>query len=283
MRAAARGSGSQALLALPLFLWMMTFLLVPLLLVALYSVFRRGSYGDVVFELNLGNYARLLDPLYLSIYAASLKMASSVTAVCLALGLPFALVMARAPVAARTPLMVGLMVPFLSNFVVRAYAIKILLSNEGPVAALLAAVGLFATPPSLTDSPLAVWFGMLTNYLPFMVLPIYVALERFDFTLIEAAYDLGATDRAALTRVLLPQIRAGILSGCLLVFVPALGEFMIPDMLGGARTMLLGNLITEQFLKARDWPFGAALVMLLVALMAVGFVWQQRWESHRER
>ncbi len=269
-------------LALPLLIWMVTFLLVPLAIVAVYSLLRRGSYGDIIWELNLGNYRRLLDPLYLGIYGVSLEMAGAVTLACLSLGLPLALVMARAPRAWRTPLMVLLMVPFLSNFVVRAYAIKILLSSDGPVSAVIQILGLSATPVSLTDSPLAVWFGMLTNYLPFMVLPIYVALERFDFTLVEAAYDLGATDRAAFVRVLLPLVRAGILSGCLLVFVPALGEFVIPDMLGGARTMLLGNLITDQFLKARDWPFGAALVLLLVALMGLGFLWQHRWERVRE-
>lgn len=265
-------------LALPLFAWMITFLLVPVVLVAVYSVFRRGAYGNVIYELSAANYARLLDPLYLGIYGKSLEMAASVTAVCFVVGLPLALVMVRAPRSFRLPLMVLLMIPFLSNFVVRAYAIKVLLSSDGPLSALLVLAGLASAPVSLTDTPLAVWFGMLTNYLPFMVLPIYVAVERFDVTLIEAAYDLGATDRVALTRVLLPSIRAGVLSGALLVFVPALGEFMIPDMLGGARTMLLGNLITEQFLKARDWPFGAALVMLLVALMALGFAWQQRWE-----
>lgn len=276
MSAAARRSGVW--LALPLLAWMLVFLAVPLSLVAIYSVLRRGSYGGVVWEASFANYARLLDPLYLGIYLNSLQMAGAVTIACLSIGLPLALLMVRAPMRWRTPLMVLLMVPFLSNFVVRAYAIKILLSSDGPLSAIVQALGWHAGPVSFTDSPLAVWFGMLTNYLPFMVLPIYVALERFDFTLVEAAYDLGATDRTALTRVLLPLVRAGVLSGCLLTFVPALGEFMIPDLLGGARTMLLGNLITEQFLKARDWPFGAALVMILVLMMGLGFLWQQRWE-----
>src|SRR5690606_15042136 len=126
-------------------------------------------------------------------------------------------------------LFVGLMIPFLSNFVVRAYALKVLLGHEGPITALAMALGTSVVPPSFTDSGLAIWIGMLTNYLPYMVLPIYVALERTDFTLVDAARDLGANDRQVLLRVLWPQTRAGVIAGVMLVFVPTLGEFMIPD------------------------------------------------------
>ena len=179
-------------------------------------------------------------------------MAASVTLSCLLLGYPLAFVIARAEARTRTVLLALLMVPFLGSFIVRAYAVKIVLQ-----------------PFALTDSALAVWTGMVTNYLPFMTLPIFASIERFDVALLEAAQDLGAGDWRAVTRVLLPLTRDGVVAGCLLVFVPTLGEFMIPDVLGGARTMLLGNLITEQFLKVRDWPFGAALVMALVAVIGV--------------
>ncbi len=265
------GRSRGAWLAVPLSLWLLVFLAAPLAVVFAYSFFRRGAYGQVEVSFQLGNYARVFDPLYLGIFWKSAQMAVSVTAAVFVLGLPLALALARAPARWRTPLMTLLMTPFLSNFVVRAYAIKVLLGIEGPVAALAGGV-------SYSDSAGAVWLGMLTNYLPFMVLPLYVALERFDFTLVEAAKDLGASDRLALWRVILPGIRVGIVSGALLVFVPALGEFLIPDLLGGARTMLLGNLVTEQFLKARDWPFGAALVMLLVVTMTFCFMGQKRLE-----
>lgn len=268
MSSRARG----AWLAVPLFSWLLVFLAAPLAVVFAYSFFRRGPYGQVEVDFQLGNYARVFDPLYLGIFWKSAQMAVSVTAATFALGLPLAMALARAPARWRTPLMTLLMTPFLSNFVVRAYAIKVLLGIEGPIAALAGGVG-------YSDSAGAVWLGMLTNYLPFMVLPLYVALARFDFTLVEAAKDLGASDRLALWRVILPGIRVGIVSGALLVFVPALGEFLIPDLLGGARTMLLGNLVTEQFLKARDWPFGAALVMLLVVTMTICFIGQKRLEQ----
>lgn len=238
--------------------------------VAIYSVLSRGPYGSIVWTFTARNYVRLLDPLYLGIYARSLAFAGLTTIVCLGLGYPTAWCMATAPARRRALLLVLLMIPFLTNFVVRVYAIRILLGAEGPLNGIGLALGLIRAPIGMTDSPVAVAIGMITNYLPFCVLPLFVVFDRFDFTLLEAARDLGASGRRIFFQIVLPLTKAGIASGTLLVFVPALGEFMIPDLLGGARTMLLGNLITEQFLKARDWPFGAALAMLLVfALVAV--------------
>jgi spermidine/putrescine transport system permease protein len=158
---------------------------------------------------------------------------------------------------------------------VRVYAIRLILGGDGPINAVLVASGLVTNPVIMTDSLFAVAVGMLTNYLPFMTLPIYVVLEKMDFSLLEAAADLGARRLVVLTRVILPISMPGIMSGTLLVFVPVLGEYMIPDLLGGAKTMLLGNLITEQFLKVRDWPFGAALAMLLILVMLVSFAVQR--------
>jgi spermidine/putrescine transport system permease protein len=163
-------------------------------------------------------------------------------------------------------------IPFWTNFVVRAYAIKILFGEFGPVNQLGLAIGLIHEPIAFSNSIFSVWLGMVTNYLPFMVLPLYVALEKFDFTLFEAAKDLGASSWSILWRVLVPMTRAGIVTGLIFVFTPALGEFVIPDLLGGSRTMLIGSLVTEQFLKTRDWPFGAALSPILIVLVMASLV-----------
>lgn len=281
MRPFSRLARQRLLLALPLYGWMLSFLVAPLLIVAVYSLLRRGPYGGVVFELSLANFARLMDPIYGQIYAKSLSLAATTAVVCLILGFPMAYAVARAPQRWARLLLAALMLPFLSNFVVRAYAIKVLLSGDGPINAVIGA--LRGAPLILTDTPLAVWFGMVTNYLPFMVLPLYGSLRRFDFTLVEAALDLGASTWSTFWRVLLPGTQAGVISGCILVFVPTLGEFMIPDLLGGARSMMLGNLIAEQFFKARDWPFGAALVMTLVSFLVFAFGLHRGFKQLSER
>ena len=180
-----------------------------------------------------------------------------------------AYVIATAPDKLRNALLTLVVIPFWTNFVVRAYAIKVLLAEWGPINHLGLALGIINAPIDLGNRELAVWFGMVTNYLPFMVLPLYVSMEKLDFSLLEAARDLGATPIRTLWNVLVPLTRPGIVTGVIFVFTPALGEFVIPDLLGGARTMLIGNLITEQFLKTRDWPFGAALSFLLICVVMV--------------
>lgn len=180
-----------------------------------------------------------------------------------------AYVMATASIRIRSMLLVLVVIPFWTNFVVRAYATKVLFGEYGPINHLALSLGLVHEPIPFANTDFAVGLGMVTNYLPFMVLPLYVALEKFDFSLIEAAIDLGASSWQILLKILLPLTQHGIVTGLVFVFAPALGEFVIPDLLGGARTMLIGNLITEQFLKTRDWPFGAALSLLLIAIVMV--------------
>ena len=271
------------ILALPLILWLAAFLLVPLGLVASYSFLKRGPYGGVIMEFSLDSYRRALDPLYLAVYARSLVLAGMATLTCLAIGYPSAFVIATAPRPWRRPLVSLLMIPFLANFIVRTYAIRAMLAVDGPLNHGLMALGLVTEPLILTDGPLAVWIGMVTNYLPFMILPLFVVMDRLDFRLIEAARDLGASQLGMLWSVLLPLTKPGIVAGSVLVFIPALGEFMIPDILGGGRTLLLGNLITDQFLKSRNWPFGATLtVILMVAMLLAALVeWRlQERPSH---
>lgn len=267
------------ILGLPLFGWLLWFLALPLGFIAFYSFLQRGPYGQIVYQFTTDNYLRLFDAIYGGIFAKSLQLAVATTIVCLVLGFPMAYTLATARPRYRPVLFALLMVPFLTNFIVRVYAIRILLGVEGPINAVLVALGVVAEPVVMTDTAFSVWIGMITNYLPFMVLPIYVVLEKLDFSLVEAANDLGAHGATVLRRVLLPLARPGLIAGSILTFVPTLGEFMIPDLLGGAKTMLLGNLITDQFLKARDWPFGAALTMVLVLVMAGSFIVQKRGGS----
>jgi len=268
-------SKRSGILALPLMLWLVWFLVMPIGFVLIYSLLQRGSYGEIIWTLTLDNYRRALDPLYFQIFVKSLLLTCLTTILCLALGLPLAYTIATAAKRWRPLLISLLMLPFLTNFIVRVYAIRLILGGEGLINAVLVASGLVSNPVIMTDSLFAVAVGMLANYLPFMTLPIYVVQEKMDFSLLEAAADLGARRLAVLTRVILPISMPGIMSGTLLVFVPVLGEYMIPDLLGGAKTMLLGNLITEQFLKVRDWPFGAALAMLLILVMLASFALQR--------
>ena len=270
MRASKPGRSSLKELAglLPLISWFGVFLLVPLGFILIYSLGRRGTYGGVFFDqIDIRNYLRALDPIYIGILGQSLKLAVLTTLSCLMLGFPIAWLLAISKKPWRNWLVLAVVVPFWTNFIVRVYAIKLLLSEQGPLQALASVLGLALMPEALGTGFFAVMLGMITNYLPFLVLPLWVSIEKFDFTQLEAAKDLGATRVQAFFRVLLPQIRGGLVSGMIFVFTPALGEFVIPDLLGGARTMLLGNLITEQFLKARDWPFGAAISILLIALV----------------
>jgi spermidine/putrescine transport system permease protein len=269
-------------LVIPAIGWFLWFLLIPLSFVLVYSLVSKGTYGGIVFRLTSDNYLRATDFIYLRIFWNSLKLATLTALSCLLIGYPMAYVMATVSPKIRSILLVSVVIPFWTNFVVRAYAIKVLFGQFGPVNHALMALGLFAEPVELVNNEFAVWLGMVTNYLPFMVLPLYVALEKFDFSLLEAAKDLGASPWNSLWRVLIPLTRPGIVTGVIFVFTPALGEFVIPDLLGGARTMLIGNLITEQFLKTRDWPFGSALSLLLIVTVMVSLVIYLRASSDED-
>jgi spermidine/putrescine transport system permease protein len=254
-------------LVLPAMGWFLWFLLIPMGFVVVYSLATKGTYGGIVYRFSVENYVRATDWIYMRIFWNSLKLATLTALSCLLIGYPMAYVMATASARMRSALLVLVVIPFWTNFVVRAYAIKVLFGELGPVNQLAQALRLIHEPIIFANSAFSVWLGMVTNYLPFMVLPLYVALEKFDFALLEAAKDLGAPGWKILLKVLIPLTKPGIITGIIFVFTPALGEFVIPDLLGGARTMLIGNLITEQFLKTRDWPFGSALSLLLIVIV----------------
>lgn len=268
------GSAQKAppLVVLPALGWFAWFFLAPLAIVVAYSFATKGVYGGVQFSFTWENYVRAGDRIYLHIFWNSLTLATLTSLSCLLIGYPMAYVMATASARLRSVLLMLVVIPFWTNFVVRAYALKVLFGEQGPVNELAIRLGLLSEPFQFANTPFAVWLGMVTNYLPFMVLPLFVSLEKFDFSLLEAARDLGGSGWKILWRVLLPLTRQGIITGFIFVFTPALGEFVIPDMLGGARTMLIGNLITEQFLKTRDWPFGSALSLILMLLVMLSLL-----------
>lgn len=257
------------LLAAPAVVYLFVFLAVPLLLVALMSVLSRGPYGDVLLRLNFESYVRLFDPLYFKIWLDSLAIAALTTAATVLIGYPLAFWLARAPRTLRQIALFALLVPFWTNFLIRIYAWILILRTGGLLESLLAGLGLWRASLDVLYTPTAVLIGMIYEFLPFMVLPLYASLEKIDPALIAAAADLGAKPSQVFWRIVLPLGLPGLVAGSILVFVPAMGMFAVPDLLGGARTLLVGNLIRNQFLTARDWPFGSAAAMVLVALTLV--------------
>ena len=263
------GLGTTSLLA-PGVLWLALFFLVPLLLMLGASVMHRGVYGGVEPGLTLEHYRRFLDPLYLQVLWRTIWWAGLATLICLLLGLPLAWVIARSRY--KNLLLFLVVLPFWTSFLVRTFAIIFLLRDTGLVNSLLLRLGVISEPLTLLYTPFAVLLGLVYGFLPFMVLPIFASLEKVDPALLEAAEMLGARPRAQFFRVTLPLARPGVIAGCLLVFVPALGSFVTSDLLGGAKQVMIGNLVQNQFTSARNWPFGSAASFVLVGVVLVAVV-----------
>ncbi len=254
-------------LVYPAFTWFLLFLIIPLFIVLFVSFLSRSEYGSIQYIFQIDNYARVFQFVYLKIFAASLKLAFLTSFLCLVIGFPIAWVIATSKAQYRPALIMSLAIPFLTNLIIRIYATRLFVGIDGPVQGLMRSLGIPFDEFAFTQNEVLVLYGMVTTYLPFMIFPLYAAFEKFNFSLVEAALDLGASPTRILFKVLLPNMKVAIVNGFILVFIPCLGEFVIPDLLGGAKNMLVGNLITEQFLKARDWPFGAALSMVLILIL----------------
>jgi spermidine/putrescine transport system permease protein len=271
MATTARERVRRGLLLGPALGWWVALLAAPVGLILAYSLFRRGIYGGVVYELNLDNFDRLIDPLYLDVLWFSLRVALEATAVSLLIGFPVAWFIATRPEKWRTPLLVLVVLPFWTSLLIRTYAWMVLLNDKGLINAVLP-----GGPVHLLYGEFAIVLGLVYGYLPLMILPLYAAIERLPRDLGEAAQDLGAGAVRRFVTVTLPLTRTGVAAGCIFVFVPSLGNFLVPDLLGGGRRQMVGNLIQVQFLKARDWPFGATLALAVILLMAVVLVVQAR-------
>ncbi|CAN7214174.1 ABC transporter permease subunit [Pseudorhodoferax sp. LjRoot39] len=290
--------GRTAVIGIP-YLWLLVFFLLPFLIVARISVSEMETVNikdlltlkDGVLQLSLkfSNYVFLTqDDLYFRAYLASLKYAAITTVLCLAIGYPFAYFMARARPTAQPLLLMLVMLPFWTSFLLRVYAWKGLLSDHGWVAEvlvalgvdqLLAAGGMIATPGKLLNTPFSLVLGMVYTYLPFMILPLYGNLAKMDLRLLEAASDLGATPWVAFWKVTVPLSKAGIIAGSMLVFIPCVGEFVIPELLGGPQTLMIGRVLWDEFFSNNDWPMASSVAVVVVLLILIPLALFNRYQA----
>ncbi len=254
-----------ALLALPAYLYLIIFFVIPFGIVIVYSFASRTRFGTDLSGWNLDSYRRLSDGLVRDILFRSAWLALITTVICLLLAYPFSYFMATRSEKVRNMMLVFVMIPFWTNFLVRTYAWRVILGTDGPYSQLTSAVGLGSS--RLLFTQVAVVLGLVYGFLPFMILPLYASIERIDPRLLEASRDLYATGFGTFRKVLLPLSMPGVIAGSILVFVPSLGSYVTPSILGGAKTTLLGSYIVTQFLSARDFPFGAALSFVLMIVM----------------
>lgn len=270
-RASLRAIGFAA----PAAVWILLFLILPLLFVLGISFFSTGTYGEIERPLTAEHYKRFAgfgsfgwEPLYPGIIGRSVWLACVSTTLCFVLALPMAFFIARLPGRWRSAALILVTVPLWTNLLIRTYAWEILLGEGGLVARIWAAAG--GNPASLYPGAFAVYVGLVCDYLPFLVLPLYASVEKIDWSLAEAAQDLGASGWNTARHAIWPQIKAGAVAGIVLVLVPATGQFVIPDLLGGAKTVLLGNVIQQQFGPSQNWPFGSALATVAMVLVLGG-------------
>ena len=275
--------GHAKRLLVPTWLVIGVFLLVPVALMATYSFLTKEFRGGVIWEFSLAAYDQFfldrglfgdepprIEWTYLTIFWRSIWQAGLATLLCLLIGFPTAWFIATCDARMRTVWLLIVTVPYWVNLLIRTVSMKFLIRDEGPLNAVLLWSGLIDQPLGLINTNLAVQLGLFYSYLPFMVLPIYAAVERYDFALSEAAADLYAGRWTTLRLVILPVVRPGLIAGCILVFVPSLGAFLAPDLLGGAKSFMIGSLIEEQFKGAAgNWPFGAAAAMILMSIVMV--------------
>jgi spermidine/putrescine transport system permease protein len=252
-------------------LWLLVFFLIPILIMFVYSLMPRGIYGGVERGFTLEHYARFFDPLYLDVLQRTFVWSIACTVICLVLGYPVAYVIVRSG-RWRNLLLFLVVLPFWTSFLVRTFAMIFLMRDTGLINNWLLKLGMVDQPLTILYTPFAVMTGLVYGFLPFMILPIYASLEKLDLSLLEAAEVLGARPRARFRRVTLPLSMPGVVAGCLLVFIPALGSFLTADLLGGAKEMMIGNLVQNQFSSARNWPFGSAASFIVMALVLAAVI-----------
>jgi len=288
-------AGRKAVIGIP-YGWLLIFFLVPFLIVLKISfsnvvlamppvepILTWGRDQVLQIRVNLSNYTFVFsDRLYVAAFANSLRVAAVSTLLALLIGYPMAYGIARAQGAWRNILFLLVSLPFFTSFLLRVYAWIGLLGRGGPVNAILMHLGLIQEPIQLLQTDFAVYLGMVYSYLPFMVLPLYSAIEKLDLTLLEAAADLGCRPSKAFFAVTLPLTREGILAGCLLVFIPAVGEYVIPALLGGPDTLMIGRVVWDEFFANRDWPVASALAIVLLLILSVFVLLLQKVQAGEE-
>ncbi|NTW03586.1 MAG: ABC transporter permease [Oscillochloris sp.] len=265
-------------------LWLILFFALPLVVILLYSFMTSGPRGNVIWQLTPAQYFTLFTKgIYVNAYVRSIWVSVLTTLICLLIGYPLALFIVLTPKHWRTPLLFLILIPFWTNFLVRIYAWQIILSNNGLINTALQAFGLPPLPLLYTEN--ATLLGLVYGELPFMVLPLYASIDRFDFTLLEAAADLGASRWRAFVRVMLPITMPGVAAGSVLVFIPTVGQFVVSELLGGAKVDYIGNLLQRLFLRSNppDWPLGSAMavVMMVVLMLLIMLYFRSTTEEDR--
>lgn len=283
-RGSEPGETARALgMAAPATVWLVLFFLLPLVFVAVASFMSRGTGGAPVPPVTLDQYERTFT-VFGPVIVRSVNVALLTTVLCLLLGYPLAFFISRRrDPRTRLFLLFLVLLPFWTNFLVRTYALITIVQRDGLLNGLLTRLGIAAEPLQLMFTPGAVILGLVYGYLPFMVLPIYASVERLDMRFVEAAHDLGANDLRAFLRVVLPLTLPGVIAGSILVFIPTIGAFVTPDLMGGTRGLMIGNLIQSQFGGRGNIPLGSAISMVLLALVFVGVLVYTRWGQEDER
>jgi len=288
-------TGVRNRLLMPSWLSIGILLVIPVIMMLVYSFLTKEFRGGVIWEFSLAAYDQFFfdrglfgdEPVkiewtYLTIFARSIVQALLATFFCLLIGFPTAYFIATRPPSSRAIWLFMITVPYWVNLLIRTVSMKFLIRDTGPLNHWLMQAGVLSEPMGLINTNIAVQLGLFYSYLPFMVLPIYASVERFDFALLEAAHDLYAKRWIALRRILIPVVKPGIIAGCILVFVPSLGAFLAPDLLGGAKNFMIGSLIEEQFKgSAGNWPFGAAASMILLSMVLLVLMFYARSEARR--
>lgn len=269
----------KSLLSTPYILWTVLFTIVPLIIILIFSLSASSKIGSLSTDFTLDRYVQFFEPIYADVFFRSIKLSLYSTVFCLILGYPVAYIIANKKMRIRNFLILFIILPQWTNFLLRTYAWMSILKDNGPINAFLMNIGLIKEPLTLLYTDGAVLMGMVYNFLPYMILPIYTVILKIDKAYVEAARDLGASSAITFRKIILPLSMPGIVSGIIMVFMPAISTFVISDLLGGGHSMLMGNLIQNQFLAARNWQFGSAISMILIAIILITMLVLNRYSS----
>ena len=269
----------KSLLSTPYILWTILFTIVPLLIIFIFSLSASSKIGNLSMDFTLDRYVQFFEPIYADVFFRSIKLSLYSTAFCLILGYPVAYIIANKKMKMRNFLILFIILPQWTNFLLRTYAWMSILKDNGPINAFLINIGLIKEPLTLLYTDGAVLMGMIYNFLPYMILPIYTVILKIDKAYVEAARDLGASGSTTFRKIILPLSMPGIVSGIIMVFMPAISTFVISDLLGGGHSMLMGNLIQNQFLAARNWQFGSAISMILIFIILITMLVLNKYSS----
>ena len=269
----------KSLLSTPYILWTILFTIVPLLIILIISLSASSKIGNLSMDFTLDRYVQFFEPIYADVFFRSIKLSLYSTAFCLILGYPVAYIIANKKMKMRNFLILFIILPQWTNFLLRTYAWMSILKDNGPINAFLINIGLIKEPLTLLYTDGAVLMGMIYNFLPYMILPIYTVILKIDKAYVEAARDLGASGTTTFRKIILPLSMPGIVSGIIMVFMPAISTFVISDLLGGGHSMLMGNLIQNQFLAARNWQFGSAISMILIFIILITMLVLNKYSS----